>query len=123
MPEAKLVSRLDWNDEDWAKQLNCPVSKVPEYRKIMEDNFLTCIERDKVSGLYSFAMYRYDTAPSGAKRLQLMLTCNKNFSKAEDALHDANNIISTWELSDFWAKIYGVPKQAVQMLLINEKGK
>ena len=118
MPTTKSVSRLEWQDADWARQLNCPVQNVPEYRKIMEENFLTSIESNKVSGEYSFVVYRYDTAPSGAQRLQLWLTGDKSFQEIEDALRDANNIIATLELTDFWAKVYGVPKQALQMLVI-----
>lgn len=116
-----MKSRLDWQDSDWATYLNCPVSKIPEYKKILDENFVTAIERDRQSGQYSFALYRYDVAPSGFKRLQLSKTSKKSFANLLDAVHDANNIISCWELSDFWAKAFNMPKQAVQMLLIRQK--
>ncbi len=121
MSDHSVKSRLDWQDADWAKHLNCPVSKIPEYKKILDENFLTAIERDKQSGQYSFALYSYDVAPSGFTRLRLSATGNKSFTNLLDAVRDANNIISCWELSDFWAKAFDVPKQAVQMLLIRQK--
>ena len=118
----KQKSRLDWTDMDWAVYFGCPVQEIPEYRKFLNENYLPAIEYNKTTGKYSFAMYRYDIAPSGHKRLRLWLTDDKHsFVKKEDALHDANNVISTLEFTDFWAKTYKVPKQVLQMLLMCEK--
>lgn len=115
-------SRLDWTDMDWANYLNCPVQKIPEYKKILDANFLTAIERDRETGKYSFVMYQYAIAPSGFKRLQLILSDDKHkFNNLTDAVRDANNVISTFEFTDFKAKMFDMPKKALQMLLIRQK--
>ncbi len=118
----KPKSRLEWTDLDWANYLCCSIQEIPSIRKFLDDNYVTAIERNKTTGRYSFAMYKYHTAPSGAKDLHLMLSDDKHsFSNLIDAMHDANNIISTLEFSDFWAKTLNVPKQSLQMMLIREK--
>ena len=121
MIDTKQKSRLDWNDTDWAAYLGCSVQNVAKYRELLEKNYLTCVEQDKKSGLHAFALYKYDIAPSGTERLRLMLSSKRRFNNVSDAVKDANNIISTLELSDFWAGEFNVPKQAVQMLLIRQK--
>ena len=121
MPDIKQKSRLDWNDTDWATYLGCSVRNVAKYRKLLEENYFTCVEQDKNTGLHSFALYKYDIAPSGVKRLHLLLSSNRGFTNLSDATVDANNIISGLELTDFSAAAFNVPKQAVQMLLIRQK--
>ena len=117
-----LKSRLEWTDADWANYFGCPVQKIPEYKKFLDENYVPAIERNKTTGKYSFVMYKYDIAPSGQKRLQLWLTDDKHsFDTTTEALNNANNTISTLEFTDFWAKMYGVPKQVLQMMLIYEK--
>ncbi len=117
-----LKSRLEWKNEDWANYLDCPVQKISEFKKILDENYVMAVERNAASKLYSFAVYRYDVAPSGAKRLQLLLTDDKHkFANIQDAMHDANNIISSLELNDYCAKALNVPKRAIQMMLIREK--
>jgi len=117
-----IKSRLDWDDTDWAKYLNCPETEIPEYRKWLENTFEPVVEVNKKNGLYRFAMYRYDIAPSGFKRFQLFLTGpEKEFKKATDAVCDANNLISSLEFTDFWAKMYEVPKKVLQMRLIKAR--
>ena len=118
----KPKSRLNWNDLDWATYLDCPVQKIPEYKRVLDANYVTAVERNRTTGRYSFAMYKYHTKPSGDQNLQLLLSDDKHsFPTIMDAVHDANNIISTMELSDFWAKALGMPARAVQMMLIREK--
>lgn len=114
-------SRLTWTDENWASYLDCPVKDIPSIRKFLDDNYVVAIERNKITGKYSFAMYRYDVAPSGVRRLQLFLSDDKHSSSdIKKAMHDANNIIATLELTDFWVKALNIPKRALQMLLIRE---
>lgn len=120
MTENRLKSRLDWQDVDWAKHFGCSVQQVDQYRKIVDDNFLFVIERKRISQKYSLAVYRYDIAPSGAKRLQLMISSKKEFEDLNSALWDANNIISCLELNDFCANALNIPKQAIQMALIRQ---
>lgn len=115
------VNRLNWKDEDWATYLGCPVSKVQEYKNILDQNYLMAIECDKNTKKYFMAVYRYDIAPSGFKRLQLLLSGNKQFAKVDDALHNANDIISKMELGKYQAKWLNMPQKAIQMMLIREK--
>ena len=121
MPKMELKSRLDWNDNDWAKYLDCPVEAVQKHKKVLDDTYLTTIGRKKDTNLYHFVMYKYDYAPSGIKRLQLMHSGNHGFISYKEAVVDANNIISSMELTDFWAQTLNVPNRAIQMLLIRQK--
>lgn len=114
------TNRLQWTDKDWATYLGCPIDKIQEYKNILDKNYLMAIERDKNSGKYFMAVYRYDIAPSGFQRLQLLLSGNKRFDNVVNALQDANRIISHMELNDFYAKQLNMPKQAIQMMLIRE---
>ena len=120
MSEKQLKSRLEWQDVDWAKYFGCSVQQVAQYRKVVDDNFLSVVERNKKSKMYSLAIYRYDTAPSGIQRLQLMISSDKSFKDLNNAMQDANNIISCLELNDFWAGVLNIPKQAIQMALIRQ---
>ncbi len=121
MTDIKQKSRLDWTDNDWATYLSCPVAKISGYKKILNENYLMALEQDKETKNYAFAMYRYDIAPSEQKRLRLLLSSKSQFAQKQDALTHANNIISTLELNDFYAKALNVPTKAIQMLLIREK--
>ena len=124
MSLVKPKSRIEWTLLDWANYLGCPVHEIPSIRKFLENNYVTAIVRNRGTGRYSFAMYRYHTAPSGAKDLHLMLSADDEkhtFTNQVDAIREANNIISTLELNDFWAKTLNVPQRSLQMLLIREK--
>ena len=122
MSLVKPKSRFEWTSLDWASYLGCSVHEIPSIMKFLGNTYVTAIERHKVTGRYSFAMYKYHTAPSGAKDLHLMLSDDKHsFPNITDALCYANNIISTLEFTDFWAKMLNVPKRSLQMLLIREK--
>ena len=114
-------NRLDWTDTDWAKYLNCPIQDIPKFRKILESNFVMVAERNKKTGKYSFAMYRYYVTPSGWDRFQLQYSGKRKFDNIKEATSDANGIISQMELNKFWSESLRVPKQAIQMLLIREK--
>ena len=119
----KPKPRLTWNNLDWATYLGCPIQEIESIKAFLDDNYVMAIERHRATGRYSFAMYRWHIAPSGAKDLHLMLSADdeKHMSaNPVDAIREANNVISTLELSDFWAKALNVPKRALQMMLIRE---
>ena len=117
-----MESRLNWSDAQWAKYLNCPVESVKKYKQVLDNNYVTAIEKNKKTNLYSLAVYKYDIAPSGAKRLQLLLSDDKHaFSDLSHAINNANNIISNMELSDYVASALNMPAKAIQMLLIRQK--
>ena len=116
------TSRLEWKDTDWARYLDCSVQKIPEFRKVLSENYVTAVGQDKKTNLYSFVLYRYDFSIAGTKRVRLLLSDDKNkFNDFGHAVQHANNIISTLELSDIWAEALNVPKRAIQMMLIREK--
>ncbi len=121
MTDWKQKSRLEWTDANWAAYLGCSVSQVSRYKEILNKNYLMAVEKNTQANTYAFAMYRYDIAPSGQKRLRLLRSSNQQFSEESAAITDANNIISTMELYDFYATALNVPKQAIQMLLIRQK--
>ena len=116
--------RLEWTNLDWANYLQCPIQEVPSIRNFLYDNYVMGIERNRKTNRYSFVMYRYHIAPSGFKSPQLLLSASDEkhtFSNEKDAIEDANKVISSLELSDFWADALNVPKCALQMMLIREK--
>ena len=114
--------RTQWRDSDWAAYLRCSVAEVVKYREILSGMFITGIAHSESEGKYRFEMHRYDIAPSGQKRLFLMLSGNNVFDTYEAALKDANtNIIPKMYLNDFWERHLKVPANAVQMMLINER--
>ena len=114
-------NRLDWTDLDWATYLGCPVARVSEYRKILDENYVMVIEKNKKSGKYSFAMYRYYVKPSGNDGFQLLLSSKREFVTKTEAINNANGHISNMELKDFWSKSLNVPSKAIQMMLIHER--
>ena len=116
------IDKTQWGDSDWAAYLHCPVAKVAQYREILESMFITGIAKDADTGKYRFEMHRFDFAPSGQKRLFLMLSSNKVFDTYEEALKDANaNVISKLYLDSFWERHLEIPARAVQMMLINQR--
>ncbi len=112
------TNRLRWTNKDWAKYMNCSITEVKEYKKFLFNTFETGIAKSRETGKYRFEMYKYHISPSEFKMPLLMFSGKKEFISVDDAIKDANNIISGFELSDYWAKMYEMPKQAVQMLLI-----
>ena len=121
--EVSLKSREYWSDKDWANYLDCPVEKIAEYKKILNDNFVLGIEQNKETKLYSFVSYKWHIHPSGHKSSQLWLTDDLHrFDTYSQAAQYANqNIISKLQLTDSWAKIYNIPSKALQMMLICTK--
>lgn len=118
-----IVNNKNRKEIYWANRIGCPIEKVAAYKKIVFEQFDTGIAKDKETGKYFFVMYRYEYTPSGFKRPLLMYSGKKQFDSLRDARRDANkNIISkpNFCLTDFWAKQYGVPAKALQMLLIDQ---
>ena len=118
-----LENREMWSDKEWASYLNCPVEKIAEYRKILNDNFVLGVEQNKETKKYSFVSYKWHIHPSGHRSSQLWLTDDLHrFDTFSQAAQYANqNIISKLQLTDFWAKQYNIPSKALQMMLIRTK--
>ena len=118
-----MVDRTQWRDNDWAAYLCCSVADIAKYREILSGMFLTAVAHTAIEGKYRFEMYRYDIAPSGQKRLFLMLSDDAHLFDTEDAaIKYANtNIISKMYLNAFWERHLNVPANAIQMMLIKER--
>lgn len=78
---------------------------------------------DRYLTTFRFAMYKWDTAPSGFKRLRLVLTDDWHCCYTEDeAIEYANTyILPKIQLNDYWAKVYNVPANALQLLRIKKQ--
>ena len=116
--------QLNWTDEQWAVHLGCTVQRVPYIRNIIRANFFPGIGQNKENGKFSFYMTKMDYAPSGAERVQLFLTSDKEFESSERATKYANQeILPRLTLTPFRARAMNVPEGALQMLHISERQK
>ena len=97
----------------WAIDNGCSVHKAIIYRNRLKRYLIT----------FRFAMYKWDTAPSGFRRLQLVLTDDRHCCYTEnEAIEYANTyILPKIQLNDYWAKVYNVPANALQLLHINKQ--
>jgi len=116
--------RSKWTDEQWAAHLGCVVRRIPCIRKIICANFFPGIEQNKENGKFSFYMTKKYYAPSGAERVKLFLTSDKEFESSESAIKYANQeILPCLKLTPFRAHAMNVPEGALQMLHISERQK
>ena len=116
--------QLKWTNEKWAAHLGCDVQRIPCIRKIIYANFFPGIYQNTENGKYSFCMTRKYYAPSGAERVQLFFTYNKEFNSSESAIEYANReILPGLKLTTFRAHAMNVPVGALQMLHISERQK
>ena len=116
--------QLKWTEEQWAAHLGCTVQRVPYIRNIIRANFFPGIGQNKENGRFSFYMTKMDYAPSGAERVQLFLTSDKEFESSERATKYANQeILPRLMLTPFRAHALKVPMRAIQMLHIPERQK
>ena len=119
----------------WAIDNGCSVHKAIIYRNRLKRYFIPGILReeheinnspnpmDRYLITFRFAMYKWDTAPSGFRRLQLALTDDRHCCYTEnEAIEYANTyILPKIQLNDYWAKVYNVPANALQLLHINKQ--
>ena len=116
--------QLNWTDEQWAAHLGCVVRRIPCIRKIICANFFPGIGQNQENGKFSFYMTKKYYAPSGAERVKLFLTSNKEFDSSESAIKYANQeILPCLKLTPFRAHAMNVPEGALQMLHISEQQK
>lgn len=119
----------------WAADNGCSVHRAVMYRNRLKQYLIPGILReereinnspnpmDRCLTTFKFAMYKWDTAPSGFKRLQLTLTDDWHCCYTEnEAIEYANtDILPKLQLNDFWAEVYNVPANALQLLRINKQ--
>ena len=110
-------NKQKWGDSDWAKYLACPVSRIHQYKKILKQNFLPCIEWDKEYREFYFALYKREILPSGGEKLTTLMTGGTGFDLHNDAIKDAyENIMPGVTLDENWARGYNMPTKAIQMM-------
>ena len=119
----------------WAADNGCNVHKAIIYRNRLKQYLIPGILReereinnssnpmDRYLTTFKFAMHKWDTAPSGFKRLQLALTDDWHCCYTEnEAIEYANTyILPKIQLNDYWAKVYNVPANALQLLRISNQ--
>lgn len=114
--------QLNWTDEQWAAHLGCAVRRIPFIRRIICANFFPGIGKNEENGKFSFYITKKYYAPSGAERVRLFLTSDKEFESSECATKYANReILPCLTLTPFSARAMNVPVGALQMLHISEQ--
>lgn len=117
-----MLSRIGWTDEQWAMHLGINVKNIPLIRNIVTENYSAAIVQDKKTSKRMVAIYRYEISPSGFRRPILLATSKKDFDKPQDAIEYANGqFLPGLELTEYWARSFGVPARALQMLSIKER--
>ena len=78
---------------------------------------------DRYLTTFRFALYKWDMAPSGFKRLQLVATDDWHCCYDEnEAIEFANtHILPKLQLNNYWADVYGVTPTALQLLRIKKQ--
>jgi hypothetical protein len=113
-------NRLKWTDMDWATYLGCSVQNVKQYRKVLKQNFLPCIEWDTEYKQYYFALYKREIKSSGDEKFVTLMTGGMNFDSRKDALKDAyDNIMPGITLEKNWARGRNIPVNAIQIMRVH----
>ena len=115
-------NRKNWTDTEWANHFKCTLQNVHQYKRILKQNFLPCIEWDKEDREFYFVLYKREAMPSGKERLIPMITGGMSFDSHRDALKDAyTNIMPGITLEKNWADGRHIPTNAIQMMHIRMK--
>ena len=117
MSLVKQNSRQNWSDLDWANYLNCPITEIPSIKNYMQENYSSLISTNMHNGKRFVRLYRHEITPSESIRPIQIYSAELH---TPNFVREANDKISTLELTDFWAKALNVPKRALQMMLIRE---
>ena len=104
------------NNVEWARYLDCPLSKVAYYRKWVKDRYSAVIEKNNITKKYRFALYTYEVIPDGSKRPIRLKTSAEEYDTKKQALEFANSVIPTLYLSEIIAEMNKVPVKCIQML-------
>jgi len=117
-----MEDRINWSDQDWAKYLNCPVEKIPEYRKALSANIVMEVHFCNANERYEFRIFKKVIGSKGRKIKSPVLLdwVHAHHDKAQ-VVRCANEMISSLELKDEVAKKFNVPAKSVQMMLIRER--
>lgn len=113
-----VKERDNWTDKNWATVIGCPVERLPEIRKIIDDRYAAEVGRVSGTDKYAFGIYKFHVHPSDFKTLQPFLSSSKTFNTLEEARNVANSIISDLEITQKVADIMHIPKRSIQLLHI-----
>ena len=118
-----MEDRINWSDEQWAVHLGIPVTTLSHTRNSVDDQYLVNVVRSTMNAnLFTVALYKRNTMPSGIKTLQLIATAPKEFPESFEARKYANNeFLPSLEMTDDWARMARLPKRALQLLSIRER--
>jgi hypothetical protein len=115
-------NRIGWTDRDWANHFNCTLQNVHQYRKVLKQNFLPCIEIDKENREFYFVLYKIGSTLSGKQKLVPMISGGMAFDSHKDAIKDAyTNIMPGITLEKNWAAGHHIPVNAIQMMHVRMK--
>ena len=116
--------QLTWTDTQWARHLQWKIDDIPALRKWMTEHYFPVIIQSKESRKFYFCLTKLRRTPSGHEYETVVISSQKGFLSAPDAIKDANEvIIPGLEFNPARAQIMGVPPRALQMLHIYEKQK
>ncbi len=114
--------RLLWNDLDWATYLDCPVQKIPEYKRILSENFVVRIHLCSANNRYIFELFQKVMGPKGRKQMRYVYSdWYYQFCDRAQEIQVANEYISNMVFRDEVATKLNLPKKSFQMMLIREK--
>jgi len=117
-----MASCINWTDQQWAMHFGMSVKNIPMIRRFVTEHYTATIVKHKETSKYFVAVYKYDISPSGFKRPILMVTSKEGFDKSDEAVTYANEqFLPGLRLTEFWAKAFGVPEKALQMLFVKER--
>ena len=117
-----MTARIKWTDDQWAKYLGVNVKDIEKIRNTVNQHYESTIVKNQKTGMHAVAIYRYDITPSGYKRPILVVTSNKEYQNAEDAVKFANDtFLPNLKLSQAWARAYEIPTKSIQMLYVKER--
>lgn len=117
-----MEDRINWSDQDWAKYLNCPVEKIPEYRKALSANIVMEVHFCNANERYQFQIYQKVVGSEGKTiKSPVYFDFPHTYKDKKRVVRYANEMISSLELKDEVAKKFDVPAKSVQMMLIRER--
>ncbi len=116
-------NRISWTNLDWAEHLGCLVQKVSEYREWVNENYFAYVGQNTETKEYRIYIDRRHDTPSGMFRT-ITVASSKPFSNGKEcAAYGRDILIPSLELSEFHAKLNGVPSRVLQLLKLSSKVK
>ncbi len=110
-----MSERANWTDQDWATYLDCEPSRIPEIRKLVNDNYHAALSKNQ-NGQYYLVVFKRNTAPSGFVRVIPSFSLKLIGKSPEMAIYLANTFIDVLQFSDLQANTLKIPPKAFQLM-------